>query len=148
MFDDALGELVDDMWETMYAAEGVGLAAPQIGVSLRVFVMDCSKPDHPARRVAVVNPVILEASGEQAGGEGCLSVPGVFSELKRPATVRVGGFDPDGKPVDLTVEGLEARCVMHECDHLDGKLYLDRLSPLKRDIARRKIRKLQREGEW
>lgn len=147
-FDDALRALVDDMWETMYAADGVGLAAPQIGVSQRIFVMDCSGREKEARRVAMINPEIVETSGEQKGGEGCLSVPGIFSELARPDRVRVRGLDPNGQPLELVVEGLEARCVMHECDHLDGKLYIDRLSSLKRDIVKRKIRKRQRDGDW
>ncbi len=147
-FDDDLGRLVDDMFETMYAAHGVGLAAPQIGVSMRLFVMDCSAPDEPDRRVVMANPEILETDGLQRGSEGCLSVPGVHSDLPRPDRVRARGQSLDGAWFEIEVTGLEARCVMHECDHLDGKLYLDRLTPLKRDIAKRRIRKLQRQGDW
>ena len=147
-FDGDLRRLVDDMFETMYDAHGVGLAAPQIGVSTRLFVMDCAAPDDPPRRVVMANPEILETEGTQSGPEGCLSVPGCRSELSRPARVRARGQDLDGAWFEIDVEGLEARCVMHETDHLDGKLYLDRLTPLKRDIVRRRIRKLQRSGDW
>jgi peptide deformylase len=147
-FGKELAKLVEDMFETMYAAHGVGLAAPQIGISRRLFVMDCAHGDEAPRRVVMANPEIIEASGSQAGPEGCLSVPGVSSDLARPALVRARGQDVTGAWFEIEVEGLEARCVMHETDHLDGKLYLDRLTPLKRDIVRRKIRKLQRDGEW
>lgn len=147
-FDGELRRLVDEMWAAMYAAHGVGLAAPQIGVSKRVFVMDCSTEERPAEKVVMINPEILETAGTQSGTEGCLSVPGLYSELVRPERVRARGQDPDGKWFEIDVRGLEARCVMHETDHLDGKLYIDRLSPLKRDIVKRKIRKLQKLGEW
>lgn len=147
-FDDELRRLVDDMFETMYDAPGVGLAAPQIGVSLRLFVMDCSTPDEPKERVVMANPEILETADTQAGQEGCLSVPGIYAELPRPARVRARGQDLDGNWFEIDTTGLEARCVMHECDHLDGTLYIDRLTPLKRDIVKRKIRKRQRFGDW
>jgi peptide deformylase len=147
-FDRELRRLVDDMFETMYDAHGVGLAAPQIGVSKRLFVMDCATPDEGAERVVMANPEILERSGTQGGPEGCLSVPGIFQELARADRVRARGQNVDGEWFEIEVTGLAARCVQHEYDHLDGKLYLDRLSPLKRDIVRRKIRKLQRNGEW
>ena len=147
-FDADLRRLVENMFETMYDAHGVGLAAPQIGVSKRLFVMDCAHGDEPAERVVMANPEILERSGDQGGPEGCLSVPGIFQELSRADHVRARGQNVDGEWFEIEVTGLAARCVQHECDHLDGKLYLDRLSPLKRDIVRRKIRKLQREGDW
>jgi peptide deformylase len=147
-FDDDLRRLVDDMFETMYAAPGVGLAAPQIGVSLRLFVMDCSAPERPAERVVMANPEIVETDGVQPGSEGCLSVPGIYSELPRPERVRARGQNAAGEWFEIEVDGLEARCVMHETDHLDGKLYIDRLTPLKRDIVKRKIKKLQKLGEW
>jgi peptide deformylase len=147
-FDDELHRLVDDMFQTMYDAHGVGLAAPQIGVSKRLFVMDCAGPEEPAHPVVMANPEILEADGEQSGPEGCLSVPGIFSELPRPDRVRARGQNVDGEWFEIEVTGLEARCVLHETDHLDGKLYVDRLTPLKRDIVKRKIKKRQRLGEW
>ena len=110
--------------------------------------MDCSKPDGPSERVVMANPEILETSGLQGGPEGCLSVPGIFQPLSRADRVRARGQNVDGEWFEIEVTGLEARCVLHEYDHLDGKLYLDRLSPLKRDIVRGKIRRLQRSGEW
>lgn len=148
VFDAKLSRLVEDMFETMYHAHGVGLAAPQIGISRRLFVMDCAHGDEEPRRVVMANPEILETIGTQGGLEGCLSVPGVSSDLSRPERVRARGQNEKGEWFEIVVAWLEARCVMHETDHLDGKLYLDRLSPLKRDIARRKIRKLQRAGDW
>ena len=147
-FDRELRRLVDDMFETMYEAHGVGLAAPQIGVSKRLFVMDCSTPERPAERIVMANPEILETDGAQPGTEGCLSVPGIYAELPRPDHVRARGQSVAGEWFEIDVRGLEARCVLHECDHLDGKLYIDRLTPLKRDIVKRKIRKRQRSGDW
>lgn len=147
-FDDALRKLVDEMWEAMYEAHGVGLAAPQIGVSKRIFVMDCSTEEEPAEKIVMANPEILATEGAQSGNEGCLSVPGLFSELQRPNRVRARGQNLDGEWFEIEVEGLEARCVLHEADHLDGKLYIDRLGPLKRDMIKRKIKKRQRMGDW
>lgn len=147
-FDDELRQLVEDMFDTMYSVQGVGLAAPQIGVSKRLFVMDCSSEDEKRERVVMANPVILEADGSQGGNEGCLSVPGIFQQLTRPNRVRARGQNVDGEWFEIEVTGLEARCVLHECDHLDGKLYVDRLSPLKRDIVKRKVKKLRSLGEW
>jgi peptide deformylase len=147
-FDDDLAALVAEMFATMYEAHGVGLAAPQIGVGKRLFVMDCSTAEKPAAKIVMANPEILSTDGEQTGPEGCLSVPGIFSELSRPARVRARGQNLEGDWFEIEVEGLEARCVMHETDHLDGKLYVDRLGPLKRDMIRRRIKKLQRLGEW
>lgn len=147
-FDDDLAALVEEMFATMYEAHGVGLAAPQIGVGKRLFVMDCSTEEKPAAKIVMANPEILATDGEQIGPEGCLSVPGIFSELARPARVRARGQNLEGDWFEIEVEGLEARCVMHETDHLDGKLYIDRLGPLKRDMIRRRIKKLQRLGEW
>ncbi len=147
-FDEELRRLIDDMFETMYEAHGVGLAAPQIGVSKRLFVMDCSAPEAPAAKVVMANPEIVEADGKQTGTEGCLSVPGIYSELPRAARVRARGQNVDGEWFEIEVSGLEARCVLHETDHLDGMLYLDRLTPLKRDIVRRKIKKKQKFGDW
>jgi peptide deformylase len=147
-FDGELKRLVEDMFETMYDAAGVGLAAPQVGVSKRLFVMDCSAEDRPAERVVMANPEILSTEGSITANEGCLSVPGFYNELARPDRVRARGQALDGSWFEIAVEGLEARCVLHECDHLDGTLYVDRLGPLRRDLVKRKIRKLQRLGEW
>ena len=147
-FDEALARLVDEMFASMYGAHGVGLAAPQVGVSRRLFVMDCSTPEQRAAKIVMANPEVLETDGLQSGPEGCLSVPGIYSDLSRPARVRARGQTLAGEWFEIDVEGLEARCVMHETDHLDGKLYIDRLGPLKRDMVRRRIKKLQRLGEW
>jgi peptide deformylase len=147
-FDAALRKLVDDMFETMYAVHGVGLAAPQVAMAKRLFVMDCSTEEDRHERVVMANPEILEADGTQQGTEGCLSVPGIFMPLSRPDRVRARGQNVEGEWFEIEVTGLEARCVLHECDHLDGKLYVDRLSSLKRDIVRRKVRKLKLTGEW
>jgi len=147
-FDRELHELVDNMFETMYAAPGVGLAATQVGVSQRLFVMDCSTDKDNRRKIAVINPVIESRAGEQIGQEGCLSVPGYYFDIRRPRSVVVRGQDVDGNPLELEVQDLEARCVSHEVDHLDGKLLLAHLSPLKRDMLEKKIKKRIKRGDW
>jgi peptide deformylase len=147
-FGDELQRLVDEMFEAMYAASGVGLAAPQVGISKRLFVMDCSNDKRRAERIALANPEILEAMGSSPGSEGCLSIPGIYSDLARPARVRVKGQRPDGSWAEYELEGLEARCVAHECDHLAGTLFVDRLGPVKRDMIRRKVRKRKKLGDW
>lgn len=147
-FDQELAKLVDDMFDTMYAAPGVGLAGPQVGVLRRIFVMDCSGGKDKQRRFALINPVIETEEGEQIGQEGCLSFPGIYFDVKRPARLRVRAQDLDGSPFTLDVMDLEARCVSHETDHLDGELFIDYLSPLKRDLIKRKVRKRIKEGEW
>lgn len=147
-FDQELIKLVDDMFETMYAARGVGLAGPQIAELKRIFVMDCSSGSNKLQKIALINPVIEVEEGEQTGSEGCLSFPGISLEVKRPARVVVRAQDIDGKPFTLDVMDLEARCVSHETDHLDGELFIEYLSPLKRDLIKRKIRKRIKEGDW
>ena len=147
-FDERLKRLVEDMFETMYAASGVGLAAPQVGESLRLFVMDCSSGRDPKQRVALINPTIVETAGEQDGDEGCLSFPGLYERVSRANQILVQFQDIEGKEHRLEGIQLTARCVLHENDHLDGKVFLDRMSPLKRSILQRKIKKLQRDGEW
>jgi peptide deformylase len=147
-FDEALQKLVDEMFETMYTAHGVGLAAPQVGISKRLFVMDCSTEERRAERIVLANPKILEKQGVADGSEGCLSVPGFYSDLARPARVRVKGQLADGSWAEYEFEGLEARCVAHECDHLAGTLFVDRLGPVKRDLIRRKIKKRKKLGDW
>ena len=140
--------LIDDMVETMYATPGVGLAAPQVDVSLRIFVADPSSGRRPAGLVVMINPEIVEHEGVQSEPEGCLSVPGFEAPVARPTTAIVRGLDRDGTPQELEGEGLLARVLQHEVDHLDGALFLDHLRGLKRDIILRKIKKLKRSGKW
>ncbi|HWX42222.1 MAG TPA: peptide deformylase [Blastocatellia bacterium] len=147
-FDQNLGRLVDDMFETMYQAPGVGLAAPQIGVLKRLFVMDCAGGKDKTRKVALINPVIEMEEGEQVGDEGCLSFPGIAFEVARPKRLVVSAYDLDGSQFRLDVMNLEARCVSHETDHLDGELFINYLSPLKRDLIKRKIKKKIKDGDW
>jgi peptide deformylase len=146
-FDSGLRALVEDMFETMYEAEGVGLAAPQIGVLQRVIVLDVSAHDPSSQPVALINPEVLEVSGEIESEEGCLSFPGLTGDVKRPLKTRVRGLDVEGKPLELQVTELGARAVLHEIDHLDGILFIDHLSALKRHLLRGALRKLQKEGE-
>ena len=147
-FDDRLKKLVSDMFETMYAAPGVGLAAPQVGVSKRLFVMDCSGGKDPEQRIAMINPVVLSVEGEQNGDEGCLSFPGIFFPVKRSLRAVVRAQDVNGE--EFEVDGLEltARCMLHETDHCDGIVFIDRTTPLKRELVKRKIRKLAKAGRW
>ena len=147
-FDEKLKKLVDDMFETMYVAPGVGLAAPQVGLLKRLFVMDCTSGRDASRKIALINPVIELEEGEQTGDEGCLSFPGIAFAVTRAKRVVVRAQDLDGSPFTLDVMDLEARCVSHETDHLDGELFINYLSPLKRDLVKRKIKKRIRQGDW
>jgi len=147
-FDASLRSLAEEMFETMYAAHGVGLAAPQIGVSKRIFVMDATSGQEKAKRYAVINPIMDVTEGEQQGSEGCLSVPGFSFDIRRAQHVVLHGQDVGGSPITLDVTGLEARCVLHETDHLNGRLLLSQVSPLKRDLAVRKIKKRIKAGDW
>ena len=140
-FDAELRKLCEDMFETMYAAEGVGLAAPQVGLSLRLFVMDCA-----GIKLVAANPEIVAEEGEQAGDEGCLSVGKIGAPLKRPQRVTLRAQDLKGEWYERTAEGYAARCFRHETDHCDGLLFLDRLTPLKRDMVKKKFQKLKRWG--
>jgi peptide deformylase len=146
--DDEVRRLVDDMIETMYAAPGIGLAATQVAEPLRVIVIDLSVGADPQQVIRLVNPEFLEKTGEQKHEEGCLSAPGYAGSPVRPAQVRVRGLDIDGAPREYTATGLLARAFCHEIDHLDGLLFVDRLSPLKRDLLRRKLRKRARNDDW
>ncbi len=147
VFDEALQSLVEDMFETMAAEEGAGLAAPQIGISLRVMVVDVRREAGPRGRVALVNPRVVEVGEEvDRGPEGCLSIPGVSEVVARPARVVMEGKTPQGETIRVEGENLFARALLHELDHLDGVLFIDRLSPLKRKMLLRKYRKLQEEG--
>ncbi len=143
--DDDIRRLMDDMLETMYRAPGIGLAAPQVGVSLRVVVVDLAKKDEPPAPLRLVNPEITWRSEEQVVmEEGCLSLPEQFAELARPASIRLAYLDERGEPRTLEADGMLARCLQHEVDHLDGILFVDRLSPLKRNMILRKLAKAQR----
>lgn len=143
VFDDKLQTLIDDMFETMYHARGVGLAAAQIGVSLRVSVIDVTRDK--SQQIVIINPVIIESIGELVYQEGCLSVPGVYDTVTRAHTVTVRALDRQGKTFDITGSELLAECLQHEIDHMNGKLFVDMLSPLKRSMARRKLDKHLRD---
>jgi peptide deformylase len=141
-------QIIDDMIKTMYAAPGVGLAAPQIGVPLRIFVADVTVGRDPAALYVFVNPQFVEREGMQLEEEGCLSVPGFNATVARPERVTVKGLDRNGVEHQVTGTQLLARCFQHEMDHLDGTLFVDRLRGLQKDFILRKIRKLDRAGKW
>lgn len=143
-FDDSLHSLVTDLYDTMAAYNGVGLAANQVGVAQRVFVVDVPHEDGTHDRFAVVNPVLGEKKGKQKDDEGCLSMPGITEPVERALSLRLRGFDEHGRPIDRVVEGFLARAVQHETDHLDGVLFTDRLSPLKKTLLRRDLDALAR----
>jgi len=147
-FDDDLRKLADDMFETMYAAPGVGLAGVQVGIAKRLFVMDCSGGKDKSSRYFMANPEIILQEGKQDGEEGCLSIPGIYSKVQRSMRVIARGQDLKGKEYEIEGIELEARCLLHETDHCDGLLYVNRITPLKREIVKRKIKKLQKAGEW
>jgi peptide deformylase len=143
--DEEIRLLVDDMFHTMYDAEGVGLAGPQVGVSRRVIVVDVREEGQ--QPFALINPRVVESSAErEKAEEGCLSIPGVSAAVERPVRVVVEGLDADGHPVRFESEGLLARCLQHEVDHLDGVLFIDRLSPLKRRMVLQKYKRLASEA--
>lgn len=147
-FDDELKKLISDMFETMYAAPGVGLAAVQVGVRKRLFVMDCSGGKDPDQRVVMINPEVIHVEGNQNGEEGCLSFPGLFTPVERSLRAVVRAQDINGNEFELDDTELTARCMLHETDHCDGIVFLNKMSPLKRELAKRKIRKLQKLGKW
>ncbi|HUJ33319.1 MAG TPA: peptide deformylase [Candidatus Acidoferrum sp.] len=147
-FDAELQTLVDDMFESMYAAQGVGLAAPQIGIGLRLAVIDVSNGKNPEAKIVCANPEIIHAEGEQREEEGCLSVPGFRGYVGRPIYVTVRAQDATGAQFEMRGEGLLARAFCHEIDHLNGTLFISHLSILKRDLIKRKVRKLKKAGEW
>lgn len=147
-FDDELRQLCDDMFESMYAANGVGLAAPQIGIGRRLAVIDVTVGKNPEARLVLANPEIIRIEGEQREEEGCLSVPGFRGNVARPQYVTIRAQDASGTSFEMNGEGLLARAFCHELDHLDGVLFIKHLSLLKRDLIRRRIRKLQKTGEW
>ena len=143
-----LNKLIEDMFETMCAAKGVGLAAPQIGISRRIAVIDSAAGEGPPKKLVLINPEIVCIEGKQVTEEGCLSVPGFREPVRRGARVTVRAQNVKGETFEVTGEDLLARAFEHEIDHLNGRLYLTRLSALKRDVIRRRVRKLQKEGEW
>jgi len=143
-----LHKFLDDMFESMYAAKGVGLAAPQIGVGKKIAVIDCSNGEKPEEKLVLINPKILKTEGRQEGEEGCLSIPGFREQVRRPKRVTVRAQDAKGQEFEKTGEDLLARAFLHETDHLYGKLYITHISALKRDLMKRKIKKLQRAGDW
>ena len=147
-FDENLKRMVEDMFETMYSAKGVGLAAPQVAVSQRLFVMDCSGGETDSEKIALINPNIIHVEGEQYGDEGCLSFPGLYQKVQRSLRVIVRAQDVDGNEFELDIEDLPARCVLHETDHCDGIVFLDRMTALKRQLAKQKIKRLQKTGKW
>ncbi len=147
-FDAELEELAEDMFLSMYAAQGIGLAAPQIGKSLRLAVVDVTTGKNPEAKIVLINPEIIHAEGEAREEEGCLSIPGFRGYVIRPQFVTVRAQNAKGESFEIRGENLLARAFCHEIDHLNGVLFLQHLSMLKRDLIRRKIKKLRKEGEW
>jgi peptide deformylase len=147
-FDDELKKLVEDMFESMYEAKGVGLAAPQIGISKRLAVIDVTFKENPREKLVLANPEIIHTEGKQSQSEGCLSIPDFRENVTRANKVTIRAQDVNGQWYEKTGEELLARAFLHETDHLNGKLYLSHLSALKRDLIKRKIRKLVKAGEW
>jgi peptide deformylase len=143
-----IDSLITDMIQTMYAAPGIGLAAPQVGVPLRIFVVDISLGRDPKGLIVMINPAFVEREGVQLEEEGCLSVPGFNATVLRPQRAVVEGLDREGNPQHIEATGLLARAFQHEIDHLDGMLFVDRLRGIKRDLIVRKIRKLAKAGKW
>jgi peptide deformylase len=147
-FNDDLKKFVDDMYETMYAAGGVGIAAPQVFNSRRIFVMDVPDEEGRSQKTTFINPEIVSVEGEQTGDEGCLSFPGLFQVIKREMRVIARAQNEKGETFEADLQDLAARCVLHETDHCDGIVFLDRMSGLKRELAKRKIKRLQNTGKW
>ena len=147
-FDEELKTLVADMFESMYEAKGVGLAAPQIGISKRLAVIDVTFKENPREKLVLANPEIIHTEGKQTQSEGCLSIPDFRENVTRANIVTIRAQDVNGKWYEKTGEELLARAFLHETDHLNGKLYISHLSALKRDLIKRKIRKLTKAGEW
>jgi peptide deformylase len=148
VFDAELKKLVEDMFESMYAAHGVGLAAPQIGISKRLAVIDVTFKEDPEAKLVLANPEIIHTEGRHTQNEGCLSIPEFRESVTRPRKVTIRAQDVNGNIYEKTGEELLARAFLHETDHLNGKLYISHISALKRDLMKRKIRKLVKAGEW
>ena len=148
VFDEELKKLVEDMFESMYAARGVGLAAPQIGIARRIAVVDVTFQEDPGAKLVLINPEIIHKEGRHAQSEGCLSIPDFRENVTRAQVVTIRAQDLNGKLFEKTGDDLLARAFQHETDHLNGRLYISHISALKRDLMRRKIRKLVKAGEW
>lgn len=146
--DGRLAEFIKNMFETMYSAKGVGLAAPQVALSNKLFVMDISAGKESKDRIVCINPQIVDSKGKVVSEEGCLSFPGIYFEVERPEIVTVSALDLNGKEFTFEASGYAARCVLHENDHINGKVFIEYLSPLKRDLIKRKIKKKVRLGDW
>jgi peptide deformylase len=147
-FGPELAQFVEEMWASMYAAHGIGLAAPQVGVSKRITVIDVSFKERPEDKLVLINPEIVTREGKQFEEEGCLSLPEIREKVQRAARVKVRAQNVNGEFFEIEGEQLLARAMQHEIDHLDGILFIDRISALKRDLVKRRIRKLQKNGEW
>ncbi len=147
-FSADLERTVEDMFETMYDAGGVGLAAPQVGLSKRLFVMDVPQEEGGTQKAVLINPQVIHIEGEQTGEEGCLSFPGLYQVVKREMRVVVRAQDLKGGEIEIDATNLAARCILHETDHCDGIVFLDRMSALKRELAKSKIKRLQKTGKW
>ena len=148
VFDEELKKLIEDMFESMYAARGVGLAAPQIGIARRIAVIDITFKEDPNAKLVLINPEVIHKEGRHTQSEGCLSIPDFRENVSRAHTVTLRAQDVSGKVFEKTGEELLARAFQHETDHLNGKLYISHISALKRDLIKRKIRKLVKAGEW
>ena len=148
VFDAKLKKLTEEMFESMYVAQGIGLAAPQIAISKRITVIDVSFKKNPADRIVLINPEIVSREGKQVEEEGCLSLPEIREKVQRAAKVKVRAQDVNGEWFEVEGEELLARAIQHEIDHLDGVLFIDRLSRLKKDLVMRKIKKMIKNGEW
>ena len=142
--DSSIHKIVEDMYETMYAEKGVGLAANQVGIQLRIFVMDVS--EHQNQKICAINPELISTADKAVDFEGCLSYPGIFEKVERAAKVRFKALDINGKPYEMEGDGLFAKCVQHEIDHLNGMLFVDHLSRLKQERARKKLEKQRRQA--
>jgi len=143
-----LHKLLEDMFESMYAAKGVGLAAPQIGIGRKIAVIDVSNGERPEDKLILINPQILHVEGKQVGEEGCLSIPGFREQVRRGKRVTIHAQNVKGEEFEMTGEDLLARAFLHETEHLLGRLYITHISALKRDLMKRKIKKMQRAGDW
>jgi peptide deformylase len=148
VFDEGLKKLIEDMFESMYAARGVGLAAPQIGISRRIAVVDVTFKEDPNAKLVLINPEIIHKEGRHSQSEGCLSIPDFRENVGRAKVVTIRAQDASGKFFEKTGDDLLARAFQHETDHLNGKLYISHISAIKRDLIKRKIRKLVKVGEW
>ena len=148
VFDKELATLIEEMFESMYAAQGIGLAAPQIAISKRIAVIDLSFNKTPEDKIVLINPKVIEADGKQVEEEGCLSLPDIREKVQRAAKVKVRAQNALGEWFEVEGEELLARALLHEIDHLDGILFIDKISRLKRELVTRKIKKMQKNGEW